>query len=437
MLRLPAFSPPPWAKYLALTVVVFVCAVGVDDAHPRGDAMLAVFACCLLLLGNDRWLPRVALTKAVATIGDWSYSLYLLHWPILCFVALAYGQSVPPYASLLAVALAIALAFLQFRFVETPFRQVAWTLRPGAEWRWAGAALLVASAAAPAAYAASVHPSQFGDLLKDNIGLSPKCSQQDSWKDITACRTSASPILAVWGDSLAIHLVPGLKAQRLQFVQITKTRCAPILGVSSLGPGQPPAAAQACQRFTSDALEKLLRHPSVRYVLISSTYTPLQPGSDLLVDGVRQPWSPVARRRFVDTIKMIQAAGKIPMLMAPLPDVGFDPGMCNVRELEHLPILGRRSCTPARIKVDSRWHSTMSILQAVSRETGTKLYSPASVLCERGLCRTRAGNNLIYRDALHLTKWGSAHVIARLGIAPELNHSLRSTEPSPSGTTKS
>jgi peptidoglycan/LPS O-acetylase OafA/YrhL len=129
--------------------VFFVCLVGFDGAHPRGDALLAVVACCVLLLGNDRWLPRVALTRAVATVGDWSYSLYLLHWPILCFVALAYGRAVPPHVTAAAVVLAVGLAFLQYRFVETPFRKAAWTLRRGAEWRWAGTAVIVAGAAPP------------------------------------------------------------------------------------------------------------------------------------------------------------------------------------------------------------------------------------------------------------------------------------------------
>ena len=399
MLRRPDLSPPVWTKYAALAAVIFVCAVGIDDAHPRGDAMIAVAACCLLLLGNDRWLPRVALTRAVATVGDWSYSLYLLHWPILCFVALAYGRAVPAHVTWLAVALAIGLAFLQYRFVETPFRRAAWTLRRGAEWRWAGTAVLVAGAAAPAAYAASANPSPFGEVLKDNIGLSPKCSQQDSWKDMKACRTSPTPILAVWGDSLAIHLVPGLAAQGIELVQITKTSCAPIHGVALVGLNQSPAEAHACQKFTADALDKLRRHPSVRYVMISSTYKPLRPGSELLVDGVRQPWSQVARERFVDTIRQLQAAGKVPILMATLPDVGFDPAMCNVRELEQLPVLGRHSCTPAPVMPASPRQATLPILEAISRETGARLYNPATVLCERGLCQTRVGTNLIYRDS--------------------------------------
>jgi peptidoglycan/LPS O-acetylase OafA/YrhL len=425
MLRRPDLSPPPWAKYPALAAVIFVCAVGLDDAHPRGDAMLAVAACCVLLLGNDQWLPRVAFTRAVAAVGDWSYSLYLLHWPILCFVALAYGQAVPASVTWLAVALAIGLAFLQYRFVEMPFRRAGWTLRRGAEWRWAGTAVLVASAAAPAAYAASANPSPFGEILKDNIGLSPRCSQQDSWEDIAACRTSDEPILAVWGDSLAIHLIPGLAAQGIDLVQITKTSCAPIDGVSAVGPNQSPPEADECQRFNADALKKLMSHPSVRYVLIASTYRPLRPGSELLVDRVRQPWSQVARQRFVATIKQLQAAGKVPVLMATLPDVGFDPAMCNVRELERLPVFGRPSCSPAPVQQVSDWQATLTLLEGISRETGVRLYNPATVLCDRGLCQTRVGSNLIYRDRLHMTKWGSVYVISRLGIARKHDPALR------------
>ena len=60
--------------------------------------------------------------KAFVTIGLVSYSAYLWHQPLLAFAKVYTFNLLTTYATLALVTLSFALAFLSFKYVETPFR---------------------------------------------------------------------------------------------------------------------------------------------------------------------------------------------------------------------------------------------------------------------------------------------------------------------------
>lgn len=55
-------------------------------------------------------------------IGDWSYSLYLIHWPLISFAVLFCGWPLPLLTAVALCFFSIALAALQYQYVEQPFR---------------------------------------------------------------------------------------------------------------------------------------------------------------------------------------------------------------------------------------------------------------------------------------------------------------------------
>ena len=55
-------------------------------------------------------------------VGDWSYSLYLWHWPLLIIPEERLGHELSVPFTIFVVALTFVLAGLTYRFVETPFR---------------------------------------------------------------------------------------------------------------------------------------------------------------------------------------------------------------------------------------------------------------------------------------------------------------------------
>ena len=412
MLRRPELTVPAWVKYLALAVIPATCIIGFDAVHPRWDAVIVVAATSILLLGRDGWLPKTVLTRPVGAIGDWSYSLYLIHWPLFAFAYVTFGQQ-PPAVVLIGLAvLAVGLAYLQWRFVEQKFRD-GLPFRLKAPLVLGGVMAGLAVAVAPSMGATS----SVGEQLQRNTGLGRACNQQTgAWIDRPACRTSSTPTVALWGDSYAMQYAPGLES--IPFVQMTKSACSPVAGVAHISVDYSEAWARECASFNDSVLTAIEAMPSVRYVVLSSPFKQVLAGGDqkLLVDGRVQPFGDVARVRFARTLARLKAAGKTPIVIGPTPYADFDAGRCNERVIEGRPMLGRSNCDIAEAAAA---RENTQVYAALST-TGAEPLSPATVLCADGRCATSQGGKLLYRDQGHLTPAGARLVMDGLGVRARL-----------------
>ena len=93
---------------------------------PGYAAALPVVGAALLLVGGHgavrRWGPQGLLSVApMRAIGDWSYSLYLWHWPLI-IVAAYIWEPVSGWSGVALLVVATALSAATYRWVETPFR---------------------------------------------------------------------------------------------------------------------------------------------------------------------------------------------------------------------------------------------------------------------------------------------------------------------------
>jgi len=94
-------------------------------SFPSIWALVPVLGAVLVISsGSKAWLNRVFLMNPIAVwFGLISYPLYLWHWPILSFLQIVEGELPHRDARIIAVLLAIILAWLTYRFVETPIRK--------------------------------------------------------------------------------------------------------------------------------------------------------------------------------------------------------------------------------------------------------------------------------------------------------------------------
>ncbi|WP_372735948.1 acyltransferase family protein [Nocardioides sp.] len=118
------------ASWVGLAAVL-VAALAYDEGtlFPGYAAALPVLGAALLLLGGlgaASWGPQGVLSWApVRAIGDWSYSLYLWHWPLLILAGAVWGTP-SGWSGLAVVVVATGLSALTYRFVENPFRDRPW-----------------------------------------------------------------------------------------------------------------------------------------------------------------------------------------------------------------------------------------------------------------------------------------------------------------------
>ena len=95
---------------------------GTDTATNTTATILVVLGTSLVLLGGEfnPWVSRVLAVKPLTIIGDWSYSVYLWHWPIWVLLITTFNRS--RMVTLAALVLSMMFGWAQFRWVERPIR---------------------------------------------------------------------------------------------------------------------------------------------------------------------------------------------------------------------------------------------------------------------------------------------------------------------------
>jgi peptidoglycan/LPS O-acetylase OafA/YrhL len=105
---------------IAIAVVMFDASI----TYPGVAALLpALGATLVIAAGSCRVGPgRILELAPLRAIGRISFSLYLVHWPILVLVPIALGLQVDDRTNALLVLLAVVTAAISWAVVETPFR---------------------------------------------------------------------------------------------------------------------------------------------------------------------------------------------------------------------------------------------------------------------------------------------------------------------------
>lgn len=119
----------PVLSWAGLGLVVASLVLISDDSRgfPAPWALLPVAGAALVIaagVGGEPKYQAFLRNPVSGYIGDISYSLYLVHWPVI--VLLGSIMNSGKYFSLTAVALSFALAIASYHFVETPLRRADW-----------------------------------------------------------------------------------------------------------------------------------------------------------------------------------------------------------------------------------------------------------------------------------------------------------------------
>jgi peptidoglycan/LPS O-acetylase OafA/YrhL len=386
-----------WRAGLGLTLIAAAAAaLDVHRAFPGWWALLPVLGSALLLSAPNAWGSRHVLTSpGMVWIGLISYPLYLWHWPLLVFFGIIKFAPLTLLERALIVALAIAIAWATYRFIEMPVR--FGKPSPRKVTALSGAMALVGVAGLFVVEGGGFDfrlPPEIRDMAQVQthseqwrfhqclLDLSREASFADDCTD-----RNRHPLVFLWGDSTAAALLPGLrKAQethKFGIAQFNSSSCIPALNADIVG-------VPNC-RAANDRVLGILRKLQPDIVLLHGTW-------EKYLDHVAETVAAVKR----ETSARVVVLGPVPAWRRGLPNE-----LLRYFMLHH-------SLIPQRFKgaVSTNWYD------AVMREKlvplGAEFISAWDILCNSDGCLTRTGEraaDIVASDQVHLTENGSVFLV--------------------------
>ena len=415
-------------------IVTAAFAFSSTTAFPGVAAALPVLGTAAAVAGvrvaSGSMPSRMLAAAPMVKIGKLSYSWYLWHWPLLAIGrASALGENSPIRDGLL-VLLALGLSAATFRWIEEPVRRrrpwpfaSRWSsviaglgLMAGSAW-FAG--LLWWRADYRAANDASLRPAIAAIEEKASIPL--ECTHFrvpfTGLAPAANCVSGAArpaPLVLLWGDSHAHHLIPAFTAwaekARARILPRTMGACRP--SVSALPadlPGGLHAIGRSCADFNTEVEGSIrgLAAEGLAAVVLSARWS-----LDSPLSGAPARWEADLRQR----ISTVRAAG-VPVLL-----IGDGPGftsavpMCVARR-------GADACAKSRADVDKENAEASAVLRRIAASiSGVILLDMRSALCTNAACPVVRDGVVLYSDQSHISVAASRRLAPVLGtvLAPLL-----------------
>ncbi len=249
-----------WLEPAGLAAILAASLLLTPETPWPGVAALLPVAGTVLVMLDGSGRTRLLGSTALQGIGRWSYSIYLWHWPIVAWLQQNRPQPLGLWTAA-GIALSILLGWLSYRLVEDPARRLVNRFRLAPALAVSAAMVLLPFAAAALVYyqGETVTAVRFRgqpSLTEANAvaAVETRYSKQRQYEalyrvdqhcllEITmgpehfapACG-GERPRIALWGDSHAAHLWPGLSrlAAPGSIAQWTASGCAPLLGMEML-----------------------------------------------------------------------------------------------------------------------------------------------------------------------------------------------------------
>jgi hypothetical protein len=368
---------------------------------PAPSALMPILGTCAIIAASSHgYINRFLLSwRPLVTLGLISYPLYLWHWPIMALARIRIGDpSILLQLSLIVVSVILAAA--TYIFLERPIQRQ----KLGKTVPYLLPMMVIVGVSAGATMHFDVrtlwYPAQIrrvlgystydyaGDARLPGCWLTEESGATDFPSECGFNISSKNPLkIAVWGDSHAARLYPGLRADApdgVNIAQYTISSCPPS------GNFKP-----YCAGMNEKILAKLQSgHPNV--IVMFARWQAYS------ADWLSSDYS-IALRRAVDAVKAMNSrvvlVGQFPEFPELLPDLLFDRWKRSGQ-----PLPGRLS-PPGKLSL-----AADEQLRQFAADNHIEYFSLINELCNDDGCLTAASDepaDLITWDYGHLTTNGS------------------------------
>ena len=396
---------------------------------PCAGAMAILYASC------DRTVPigKVLDNPIMRRIGLWSYSLYLVHWPLLVLAEYYFFDPLSLSLRCILLASTVLLGALSWRYVEQPFRGPGALLSRPTMYgvaAVAGAILIAATfflhrAEDPRSYGAR-EQSRFPTYTADQTRCrntsperTPSCKLGDN---------SAAVASVLWGDSHALAILPAIDAayerhhEAAMFAE--QDGCPPLLkvyirhfytGNSNLFRRWIDAhdfgRSDSCERHT-EAVLRWVESSNISRVILAGHWIayagdkhsrrltdPQSPGNYAMLDNAA-----VFERGLERLLVRLERQHVRVFLLddAPQSIISIPYALAATRRLQL-----DRDLRISRSEYETQQHSAEAIFARLQMRYKFRMLKPQDLLCAGGMCSIERNDAPLYNDNEHLSPLGA------------------------------
>ncbi|MFM2194281.1 MAG: hypothetical protein RLZZ460_951 [Chloroflexota bacterium] len=422
-----------WAGLAVVALAGVV--LSAETPYPGLAALLPTAGAVALLYGGAAPSGPVRLLTAapLRLLGKISYSLYLWHWPLLVLPLLFLERALTGVEIVVAVAAAIGISWVSWRFVEQPFRYsdrsrraTSWSaIRAGVAGILSVALFTQGLAAALPSTVVAVQPTPSpsgsptasdgpialpqdlapslasarddeerlrgdGCLAFERVTTPPECVYGVKGSTVT---------IALVGDSHASHWFPAIEAIALErgwrLLTFVKVSCSfTTLPQRNLALKR---VYRECTTFNEATVARLSEiKPALTIIVNRRTFRPIAEGVTPTIAGAAFG-------------EMVARLPGITAILVDTPDPGRDVPACLSKHPSDI-----RACLFTQDDADNR---EIGVAERVAAEaSGATLIDLTSEICAAWPCSPIAKNVLIYRDEDHMTETFSRTLATPLGV---------------------
>lgn len=407
---LVALAPPRaiggrWAAELSgaagLLLVALPIALCSDAAPlPGGNGLYPCLGAALLIhsgrCGGSLTCQLLA-SKPLVALGLISYSLYLVHWPLIVFTRYRTGAPLTEVQIIALVVASLVLAALSWRFVERPFRNRSAAGTPGRTLAAGVAAIAAASLLGAVGVAAKGFPARFPEFARVSIQgreqwrpgscFLNKAAELGDWSPQACTLIATGPRkVLLWGDSFAAQYSPGIRADANSLMatvmQYSAAGCPPVLSYRSY-------ARPWCADFNRHAIE-IIRAEGIDTVILGARWTDLRPRG---LDAIRS------------TLNALDGMGVRTIVIGQSPEF--------IEDVQVLAFFGRKDTD------GSNHRSVVSFDPSINAELraivgAERFVDPMPPLCDGRTCLYEDDGAFLFQDYGHLSVAGSEREVRAL-----------------------
>ncbi|WP_347302927.1 acyltransferase family protein [Croceibacterium sp. TMG7-5b_MA50] len=372
-----------------------------SSPFPGYNALWPCLGAAMFIHANSAHETRMGAlvgTAPLIAIGLISYSLYLVHWPVIVFFEYALIRPATLAEKVGLLAGMIALAALFWRFVEQPVRN-----REKVPDRviWIGSAIGLAALAGAGLtlYLTDGLPRRFANLqiteTTQPAATAANCflnDAEEAWGG-DACfitRKAAAPVTLLWGDSHANHYKHGISASSpvdANILLYSSAACLPVLHNT----GEPRPYCDAVNARVPDIIDQF----GVQQVILSGHWEYASEESGMPLSDVAQ------------TVRQLRKWGLRVMIVADSPEYSFS----NPEYLAHRLQQRDKPLAPFYMQPRNDWRTNRTLQQMVGPRD---YFDPAEVLCRKDGCLVYENGETIMSDNGHFSVYGSKKVAAAM-----------------------